>query len=361
VLSESSPLEAPARRLADHLPVVVYATALDVFGAFSFVSAGVRRLLGDSSSDWTRGAGLWLSRVHAADRLRAMAAIDRARRDRAPYLVEYRLADRSGCWVWVRDQGRLAAGGPDAARHFEGSWLDVTDLHQAALDRRRALLEASRARRELEQLLTSASHGLRTPARQLVSLTELALRGGSDDALERLAESARLLEKRLAHLAEYAESALAPGGTAWADAQSELEAAVEELRGVVRNSGGVVTWDALPRVRMEPGHLRRVFFELLERALTATDSRPPRVHVWERSEDGVSVISVRDHGPGLDAPEARDVFRFIETADPVEAEAGLAMAICRELVEKAGGRFWIESERGVGSTFSFSLKRGASR
>jgi xanthine dehydrogenase YagR molybdenum-binding subunit len=122
-------------------------------------------------------------------------------------------------------------------------------------------------------------------------------------------------------------------------------------------SGAVVTSTALPRVFLFEFQLEQLFQNLIGNALRYHGEKPPQIHVAAKMQDAVWLFSIEDNGIGIE-PKFREqvfgIFKRLHTAAEYPG-TGMGLAICQRIVERAGGRIWIESERGGGSTFYFTL------
>lgn len=129
------------------------------------------------------------------------------------------------------------------------------------------------------------------------------------------------------------------------------------LRGAIAESGAVVTHDPLPAVRADASQLGQVFQNLLGNALKFRGSMPPRIHVSARREDRQWEFAVRDNGIGIKPQHTGQVFelfRRLHSRDEYSG-TGVGLAICKRIVERHGGRMWVESAPGQGTTFFFTL------
>ncbi len=140
-----------------------------------------------------------------------------------------------------------------------------------------------------------------------------------------------------------------------------VEWAVDNLRSSIEESGAVVETDPLPTLYCDKSQIAQVFQNLISNAIKYRSADTPRIHIAAQQEDSCCVLSVRDNGIGI-APAYHDkvfgVFRRLHGTD--YAGTGIGLAICKKIVEKHGGRIWVESGAGVGSVFKFSIpaKRG---
>jgi light-regulated signal transduction histidine kinase (bacteriophytochrome) len=129
------------------------------------------------------------------------------------------------------------------------------------------------------------------------------------------------------------------------------------LRTALAASGGEITHDPLPVVLADPTQLLQLFQNLLGNALKFRGPEPPRVHVCARRDGAWWAFSVRDNGIGI-APEHGErvfvVFQRLHSRTE-HPGTGIGLAVCRKIVERAGGRIWVEAAQGGGSTFFFTL------
>ncbi len=136
-----------------------------------------------------------------------------------------------------------------------------------------------------------------------------------------------------------------------------LQTVLANLEKTLEESGGQVTHNLLPAVQGDETQLWQVLQNLVGNALKFHGSEPPRVHVSAQEINGQWRFSVRDNGIGLDPQQAERIFLLFQRLH-TRAEypgTGMGLAISKKIVERHGGRIWVESEPGKGSTFYFSL------
>ena len=144
-------------------------------------------------------------------------------------------------------------------------------------------------------------------------------------------------------------------------APTECEAvfrqALDDLQAAIAESGAVVTHDPLPAVMADRVQLRQLWQNLLSNALKFRGEEPPRVHVSARPEGRQWVFAVKDNGIGIDPQHAERIFVIFQRLHTREKYpgTGIGLAICKKIVERHGGRIWVESEPGKGATFFFTL------
>jgi light-regulated signal transduction histidine kinase (bacteriophytochrome) len=136
-----------------------------------------------------------------------------------------------------------------------------------------------------------------------------------------------------------------------------LASAMDNVANALKESQAVVTHDPLPMVSGDERQLVQLFQNLLSNAVKFSGKQPPRIHVSAKRVAGEWVFSVRDHGIGID-PQYADrifiIFQRLHTRDEYPG-TGIGLAICKKIVERHGGRIWVESQPGQGATFSFTI------
>jgi signal transduction histidine kinase len=214
------------------------------------------------------------------------------------------------------------------------------------------------------EFLLHASHDLRTALRAIRVHTDLLLKDGQ-------AAQAPGLEERLGFIVDGARKVdlLADGLASYSVAlqiRQEsfqptpmdvlLRTALAKLDKELRSNDATVTKDKLPRVSGVPDRLMEVFENLLHNALRHRGAAPPQIQITNERRSEEWLFTVRDNGPGVDAPYLETIFRpFVRLQGNRLPGPGLGLAICRIIVERHGGRIWAESADGGGIAFRFTL------
>lgn len=175
-------------------------------------------------------------------------------------------------------------------------------------------------------------------------------------------QGAKRMEMLLKDLLAYSQAGDFLSGTAgFVEAGEVLDRALLNLHTAIEENGAQVTRDSLPRVQMEEVHLLQLFQNLVGNAIKyRKPDQPPRIHVTATAADGYQRFCVSDNGIGI--PEGYRVqifgiFKRLHSGDKY-AGTGIGLAICQRIVERYGGRIWVEPQEGGGSSFCFTLPVG---
>ena len=244
--------------------------------------------------------------------------------------------------------------------------LDETALRVAHDELELKAQELARSNDELQQFAYVASHDLQEPLRMISSYTQLLgrrygdkLDGDAREFMEFIVDGAARMKQLIEDLLAYSRV-----GTRGRDLQpvssgAALAKALANLRAAQEASGAVVTHDAMPEVVADGAQLTQLFQNLVGNAMKFRGTDPPRVHVAAETRDEVWVFAVRDNGIGFDPQYADRIFMMFQRLhNKTEYPGtGIGLAICKKIVERHGGRIWVESHPGKGSTFGFTLAR----
>jgi len=224
-----------------------------------------------------------------------------------------------------------------------------------------AALEHSNA--ELERFAYIASHDLQEPLRMVSSFTQLLekrykdkLDADAHDFINFAVDGARRMQNLINDLLAY--SRVSPRGKPFEPTNTEevFEAAVANLQIAIKESKSKVTHDALPSVMADEGQLVQVFQNLISNGIKFRGKEPPRVQVSAMHKEGEWVFSVKDNGIGIDPQYFDRVFIIFQRLHGHEYPGtGAGLSIAKRIVERHGGRIWVESEPGKGSVFYFSI------
>lgn len=224
--------------------------------------------------------------------------------------------------------------------------------------------ELERSNAELEQFAYVASHDLQEPLRMVASYTELLadtysgkLGPEADKYIGYAAGGARRMQALINDLLEFSRVGRRGAPLANVSSEAALRHALDNLRAALGETGAAIVHDPLPLVRGDLTQLAQVFQNLIGNALKFHGPEPPRIEIRAQRDRSEWRFSVRDNGIGFDPRYADRIFLIFQRLHGREQYRGngIGLAVCRNIVERHGGRIWAESEPGRGSTFFFTL------
>ena len=260
------------------------------------------------------------------------------------------------------------------APELEKTRKRVSELEQAEEERKRAeeelqrtMVELERSNAELEQFAYIISHDLQEPLRMVASYTQLLekrYKGSLDaDAEEFIAyavDGARRMQNMIQSLLSYSRVGTRGKPFQPTECESVFEQALANLKLTIDESGAGVTHDPLPRVMADETQLIQLFQNLLGNAIKFRDEKQPRIHVSAKEDSNECLFSVSDNGIGIN-PEYFDrifvIFQRLHGREEYPG-TGVGLSVCKRIVERHGGRIWVESQPGEGSTFHFAIPKG---
>jgi PAS domain S-box-containing protein len=256
-----------------------------------------------------------------------------------------------------RNEAGLVEGVFAAAR-------DVTARKQAEKELAWRAEELARSNADLQQFAYVASHDLQEPLRMVASYTQLLgkryrgkLDADADDFIAFAVDGAHRMQVLINDLLAYSRVGSRGREFGSTNSESVLEAAQVNLMAAIEEAHAVISHDPLPTIPVDATQLSQVFQNLIGNALKFHGPEPPRIHVSVQQEAGEWRFSVRDNGIGIEPHDADRIFVIFQRlhAGQEYPGTGIGLAITKKIVERHGGRIWVVSEPGKGSTFTFTI------
>lgn len=229
-----------------------------------------------------------------------------------------------------------------------------------------AIDELRRSNQELETFAYVASHDLQAPMRTVANYAALLAHQAGDRLtdderghVQVMTDSARRMMQLTDDLLQYARVGTQGKALEPVDAGEVLREVVAGLRATLDEAQADVSFDGMPAVHGDRAQLGQLFQNLIANAVKFRGEACPRVRIDAREDDGAWRFSVRDNGIGIPSEEIDRIFViFQRVKQPTERPGtGIGLAICKRIVERHGGRIWVESTPGEGSAFHFTLSR----
>jgi PAS domain S-box-containing protein len=242
---------------------------------------------------------------------------------------------------------------------------DITDRKKSEERLVSTVAELKRSNDDLQQFASVASHDLQEPLRMVASYTQLLakrykgrLDADADEFIGYAVDGSHRMQGLIRDLLAYSRAGT--NGKALHEISSEkaLQAAIANLRSSIEVSGAVVTHDALPAITSDDSQLAQVFQNLIGNAIKYRSAEVPRIHLSATKNAGTEwIFSVRDNGLGIEPEYFERIFiLFQRLHGQKEFEgSGIGLTICKKIVERLGGRIWVQSQPKQGSTFYFAL------
>jgi len=226
--------------------------------------------------------------------------------------------------------------------------------------------ELSRSNEELQRFAYAVSHDLQAPLRNIKTLTALLVRRNgeildrdSKECAHMIVGGVQRMEFLIKGLLDYAAATADKHHSAASNSHTVLEQVLQNLRYLIDAENAVITFDALPIVQANEDRLAQVFSNIITNAIKYRNNRKPEIHISATDNGTEWVFKVTDNGIGIDMNYANEIFglfKRLHSSDEYEGN-GIGLAICKAVIERRGGRIWVESELGKGSTFFFTIPK----
>ncbi len=376
--------EARYRSLVEEIPAVTFMAALDEGISELYVSPQIVDLLGFTQQEWLDDPVLWHRQLHPEDRDRWHLEFARTCAMAQPFRSVYRFLARDGRVVWVLGEAMVVRDQAGRPMFLQGVAFDITErknaeeqlkllnqsLGQLVAER---TAELERSNKELERFGDFVCHELKKPVGALFDALAGPLNQFQAPApRQRLAritqiakDMAQLIEEMFAY-ARVNEEVKQFGPT---DCMALFRDARAWLAQEIEANGASVSASRLPVARGHRESLQLVFRNLLSNAIKYRSKRRLKVRVSAQLHDGEWLFSVRDNGMGIEhhnkyTPHIDNwerIFKLFERENVKGPQGekiaghGIGLSYCQRVIEHHGGKIWVKSEVGKGSTFYFTL------
>jgi PAS domain S-box-containing protein len=280
-----------------------------------------------------------------------------------PFHLQHRFRRADGVYRWHLSRAHAMPDASGSISMWIGSSTDIHEQKEKEEDLRLA-------NQDLQQFAYSASHDLQEPIRNLAVYSEIVakryhslLDADGQQFLEFMTEGGRRLATLINDLLAYTSAGVIESSMSSVNSSAVLQQALSSLAEAIRHSDGKVTYDTLPDVWMGQAHLQQVFQNLISNALKYRTQHPPEIHVSASNQGAAWRFSVQDNGIGIDPQYKEVIFGVFKRLhrDQKYSGTGIGLAICQRVVERYGGRIWVQSSLGEGATFCFTIPEQAPR
>jgi len=306
--------------------------------------------------------------IHPEDQEKVKASNATVLTDQKPVPLEYRVIrpDQSVHTVWA-EAGETITDENGKILKLSGIVQDITERKQAELEREKLIAELSAKNAELERFTYTVSHDLKSPLVTIRGflgyLVEDVFSGNTarmEMDVQRITNATNKMQDLLHDLLELSRIGRMMNTPESIQFKDLLNDALDIIHGKLEEHPVTIrTQPDLPAVYGDRQRLTEVLQNLLDNAIKYMGDQPdPRIEIGQQGEeDGKPVFFVKDNGIGV-APEYHErIFGLFNKLDPQSDGTGVGLALIKRIVEVHGGRIWVESELGQGSTFYFSLPK----
>lgn len=247
--------------------------------------------------------------------------------------------------------------------------FDITELKQAKEQLARTINELKRSNQELEQFAYIISHDLQEPLRTIASFTQLLERRykgkldkDADEFIDYIVDAAERMQQLIKDLLQYSRVTTRTGKFYPVNVNNIIDKALKNLKTSIDENNAEIRVDKLPTIMADDLQLIQLFQNLIGNAIKFKKAdESPIIHISSYKDDKNNeyVFSVSDNGIGIKPQFAERIFTIFQrlhTRDEYKG-TGIGLAIAKKIVERHGGRMWVESELGKGSTFYFTMPK----
>jgi light-regulated signal transduction histidine kinase (bacteriophytochrome) len=238
------------------------------------------------------------------------------------------------------------------------------------LERRVALRTEAlqRSNDDLQQFAYVASHDLKEPLRMVSSYSTLLQRKyqgrldpDADTYIRFITGGVKRMDALISDLLEYSRAGETPDGSlGLVDTETVMKNVLSNLKVTISESHAIVRVSRLPPVTFDPMCLMQIFQNLIGNAIKYRGERSPEIDIAARTNERETIFSVKDNGIGIDARDKDKIFGIFKRLHGNEYEGtGIGLAMVKKIIDRQGGRIWVESLPGAGSTFYFSVLHSA--
>jgi light-regulated signal transduction histidine kinase (bacteriophytochrome) len=230
---------------------------------------------------------------------------------------------------------------------------------------KKAIENFARSNKELEQFAYIASHDLQQPLRMVESYSELLIRRyenkldqDANDFIHFIVDGVKRMQGLINNLLEYSRISTRGKSLVPTDINSVLQEVLGDFKEKIEETNTTITYDTLPTINADAIQIIQLFENLISNAIKFCEKKP-EIHIGIQDEKDQWIFSVKDNGIGI-SPKHYDqlfvIFKRLVTEDQYPGN-GMGLAICKKIVERHGGKIWVQSEVGKGTTFYFSIPK----
>lgn len=327
-------------------------------------SAEIYRIFGVQPDSFDATYENFLRAVHPDDQEAVDRAVKRSLDQGEPYGLDHRIVRPDGSKRTVHEEGEVIRNDEGNPAGMLGTVQDITERKQIETKLAVLMDELLASNRDLEQFAYAASHDLQEPLRAVAGYAQLLERkyqGQLDDKADHylvgIVDGAHRMQRLIESLLMFSRVTTKGKDAVSINSAEALEKAVKNMTTAMRTNGAEVDHGPLPTVMADEEQLVMVFQNLISNSIKFRGDDPPRIRVEAFRQGGDWQFSVSDNGVGMDTQYADRIFEIFQrlyTQADYPGE-GMGLAVCKKIIERHGGKIWVESAPGEGATFLFTI------
>lgn len=282
------------------------------------------------------------------------------------YSLEKRYVHKDGRIIWVNKTVSLVRDSAGNPEYFIAVVEDISARKEMEESLKNTISALNSSNKELERFAYIASHDLQEPLRMIGSYTQLLakrykgrLDQDADEFINYAVEGANRMKQLINDLLTFSRFSLPGNAFEWVNLEAVYSAAVSNLHSQIMSSSAVISHEQLPTVPGDFNQLVQLFQNLLSNAIKFRGAKAPEINICCEEKENDWLFSVQDNGIGIESKYAERIFIVFQRLH-TQAQfpgTGIGLAISHKVVHRHGGRIWVESEPGHGSTFYFTISK----
>ncbi|MBD3219496.1 MAG: PAS domain S-box protein [candidate division Zixibacteria bacterium] len=323
----------------------------------------MENMIGIPDGDFDSTYESWLGKIHPADRMDAKKALDDTIGGRSDCDIVYRVVRDENTELYIQTQSLTMKDMQGKPTLTVGICLDVTEKINSRKELELTLERLNQSNEELEQFAYVASHDLQEPLRMVGSFVQLLqkryegrLDNDADEFIAYAVDGANRMKQMINDLLTFSRVGTRGKEFKPVDCNRVMHGVLTDLRNLIQDSDAEIQCDKLPTIIADSAQIAQLFQNLISNAIKYCE-RTPQINIVAEKSDGDWIFSVEDNGIGVDPKYFDQIFIIFRRLHGKSSYAGsgIGLSVCKKIVNRHGGRLWVESSLGEGSRFYFTI------